>query len=54
MILYAAARIAGVCAGCHWDTPEDFQNYLTDRVQDYGTPGYDTDYGWGVWTYQKE
>ena len=51
---YAAARIAGVCAGRHWDTPEDFQNYLTDQVQDYGTPGYDTDYGWGVWKHQKE
>lgn len=51
---YAAARIAGFCAGRHWDTPEDFQNYLTDQVQDCGVPGYDTDYGWGVWKHQKE
>ena len=45
---FAAARIAGICAGFRWTTPEDCRSSLRIQAQDCGSAGYDTEYGWGV------
>ena len=45
---FAAARIAGICAGSRWSTPEAFRSALCLQAEDRGPTGYDTDYGWGV------